>query len=139
MNKILYNKRFLSAAFLAVVIFMLLFLALQPLKDNSQLGLWAWRWLKQMGVNISLPVLRTVIHIPEYFMIGTAVFLYGRVRDWNLWKLLLVAIGIGVAEETFKYFLPLRDFDWPDIGMDAIGVCLAVWEGHVTERWLKRE
>ena len=134
MKQVLCNKRFLTAAFLAAVILMLVYLALQPQKENSQLGLWAWRWLRGMGVKISLPMLRTVIHIPEYFIVGTAVFLYGRVRDWSLPKILLVVIGIGVAEESVKHFLPHRDFDLPDIAMDAIGACLATIVGHGLER-----
>jgi hypothetical protein len=62
------------------------------------------------------------------------VFLYGRVRDWSLPRILLVAIGIGVAEESVKHFLPHRDFDLPVIAMDAVGVCLASMFWHGVER-----
>ena len=130
-------RKVLTTLPLLVAILVLLYLALQPRHENHQLGLAAFNWLNQHGVHISLATLRILIHIPEYFLVGISVFLFGNERNWSFRKIALVTIGIGITEESIKHFLPYRDFDLEDIGMDIIGACIASLTGFTLQNLLK--
>lgn len=91
-----------------------------------QLSISTQKWLSTYGLDISLVDLRTAIHIPEYVLVGLAVFLFGMVRNWPLWKIFLVAFFISIVEETMKYYLPERDFDLTDLAVDCVGIGISL-------------
>lgn len=133
----LTTRKILTALPLLASILGLLFLALQPRHDNYQMGLTVFNWLNLHGIHIPLATLRILIHVPEYFLVGISVFIFGNERNWSILKIALVTIGIGITEECMKHFLPYRDFDIEDICMDSIGAGIASMMGYLLQSLMK--
>lgn len=65
---------------------------------------------------------RTLLHLPLYFLLGCAV-------EYSLshfWKAVGICSLVALADETLKIFLPTREFQAVDLGMDAIGFLIGI-------------
>lgn len=116
-------KKFISTVFLLFVLVILLFLAFQSATDSYKLSDQIMDWLGTR--NIKGSTFRTYVHIPGYLIIGLALLFFGKTHKLPLWIMIAIGLFLGFAEETLKGFVPTRDFDWMDIGMDAVGIAFA--------------
>lgn len=60
---------------------------------------------------------RSLLHLPLYFMLGLSTGLSLR----YLLKAVGICSVIAIADETFKIYLPTREFDLFDLSLDFIG------------------
>lgn len=65
---------------------------------------------------------RTLMHIPEYFLLGTAVAI-----AFDNKKLCMgICAAIGLLDELIKIWLPGREFDPVDLGFDILGAAAGI-------------
>ena len=65
---------------------------------------------------------RTLMHIPEYLLLGTAVAI-----AFDNKKLCMgICAAIGLLDELIKIWLPGREFDPVDLGFDIIGAAAGI-------------
>ncbi len=65
---------------------------------------------------------RTLMHIPEYFLLGTAVAI-----AFDNKKLCMgICAAIGLLDELIKIWLPGREFDPVDLCFDIIGAAAGI-------------
>ncbi len=65
---------------------------------------------------------RSLLHLPLYFMLGI-ITAFSFTRPWVS---VLVCSAVALADETFKIFLPTREFEIRDIALDAIGFLVGI-------------
>ncbi len=65
---------------------------------------------------------RSLLHLPLYFMLGIITAFSFR----RPWVSVLVCSAVALADETFKIFLPTREFEIRDIALDAIGFLVGI-------------
>lgn len=65
---------------------------------------------------------RSLLHIPLYFLLGFLT----QISVLNSNKALVFCSLVAFADESLKYFLPTREFEIKDLGIDAIGYILGV-------------
>ena len=111
----------------------LLFLTLQPPDETTELSGSFQRWLLSLWPEGQAPawgkdshLIRSFAHVPEFFILGCCFFVGFRFCTGRpvLWTI-LTCCGIGLLDEGLKYWLPTREFDMMDWGLDAVGVLLA--------------
>ena len=86
---------------------------------------------------------RIYAHFPGYLIIGLVLLFFGRIHQIKPWLMIIVGLLLGLGEESLKRFIPTRDFDWLDIGMDAIGILAAtliyLFTVLLHRRWIRGE
>lgn len=65
---------------------------------------------------------RSLLHLPLYFMLGIITAFSFR----RPWVSVLICSAVALADETFKIFLPTREFEIRDIALDAIGFLVGI-------------
>ena len=65
---------------------------------------------------------RSLLHLPLYFMLGI-ITAFSFTRPWVS---ALICSVVAIADETFKVFLPTREFEGRDIAFDAIGFLVGI-------------
>ncbi len=65
---------------------------------------------------------RTILHGPLYFLLGIVV----RICVKRFWPAVGICAAVGLADETIKIFLPTREFDIIDFGVDIIGFMIGI-------------
>ncbi len=65
---------------------------------------------------------RSLLHIPLYFVLGSVVCATLR----HARKSLAICTIVAIADETIKIFLPTREFEGRDIAIDAIGFVVGI-------------
>ena len=117
------TKRIISTILLCVVLTALLFLAFQSASDSYKLSdqIMNWTGIRDM----SRSDFRIYAHIPGYLIIGLVLLFFGKTHQIKPWLMIIAGLFLGLGEEVLKQFVPTRDFDWLDIGMDAIGISTA--------------
>ena len=74
--------------------------------------------------------LRSFAHFAGFFVLGSLVYAavrgtFTRLRHPSLLCMILCS-GIGVVDEIKKLPIPGRHLDWPDAGLNVLGVCFGV-------------
>ena len=119
------KKKLITGTMLVLVLFMVLFLALQEPKETTDLSNGVYKWFRKLGYNRTSGQFRSDVHLIEYFIVGFAVILFCRAMGWKPWIGLVAACLFGLLEETMKIFLPTREFGPADVLKDFIGVGIA--------------
>ena len=132
------RKTVVALVLLAALLGIMLFLTLQSRDGTREVSGWirqqlrayyrTWRntpqWVRETSV------LRSMLHIPEYFVLGAILYLLWRSLDRGILAAGLITVacaaGIGLAEEGLKLFLPTRHFDALDWLRDILGAAAAV-------------
>lgn len=65
---------------------------------------------------------RTFLHGPLYFLLGVVV----KSCVKRFWPAVGICATVGLADETVKIFLPTREFDIIDFGVDIIGFMIGI-------------
>ena len=65
---------------------------------------------------------RSLLHLPLYFMLGIITAFSFR----RPWVSVLICSVVALADETFKIFLPTREFEIRDIALDAVGFLVGI-------------
>lgn len=80
-------------------------------------------------------VLRKGAHIIEYFVL--TVLVWNALRHWHIWRVVslqlatVIALIYAMIDEYHQSFVLGRSGNWNDVGIDAIGIVLAlvvVWK-----------
>lgn len=103
----------------------ILYLTLQSPQQTTALSEKARIWLKNLGWEMASKELRSNVHIPVFFLLGLAVFLFGFVMDWKWYVALLLALCVALLDEGIKVFLPTREFDFIDLLKNFIGIAIS--------------
>jgi VanZ family protein len=75
---------------------------------------------------VDMPWFRTLLHLPEYFVLGLAVGLYGRGRRRALWTAAAFCAAFALLDESIKLLLPTREFGALDLCFDILASLAAV-------------
>lgn len=103
----------------------ILYLTFQSPEQTTRLSESARIWLKNHGWEMTPKQIRSCVHIPMFFLLGLAVFIFGHMMKWKWYVSLLMAISIGLLDEGIKVFLPTREFDFRDLFKDFSGIGIA--------------
>ena len=117
----------LSAFLLLVSAAAIVILTFQSKEQTGALSHTVWDWFRAHGFRGSEHEIRSWAHVPEYFIFGCTLTLFGLSRGWG--KLRIFAFGalFGLLDECVKIPLPFREFDFGDWTKDLIGVALAIF------------
>ena len=124
----------------------LLYLTLQPPGDTMAVSRLIQGGLKSLFEFIGMETpawvrdthtLRSVAHIPEYLILGCALYVAFRAVAGHpaLWTFGTGGL-IGLLDEGMKYLLPTRHFELRDWGLDWVGLLMAVL--MIGTGWLAR-
>ena len=73
---------------------------------------------------------RKIAHATEFFLLTMGLFLWLDCRGWTIWKHLwiagCIAVGYAVSDEFHQLFVPGRAGRIGDVGVDSIGVLMAL-------------
>ena len=73
---------------------------------------------------------RKIAHATEFFLLTMGLFLWLDCRGWTIWKHLwiagCIAVGYAVSDEFHQLFVPGRAGRIGDVGVDSIGVLVAL-------------
>ena len=119
-----------------IAIALLSYLTLQSPQETIQASGTIQRWLiflfeKLPGGEapawvLDMHTVRSLAHIPEYFLLGCALFVgfksvSTRAGFWSI----LAGGAIGMLDEVLKAVLPTRHFELRDWGLDLAGLAIA--------------
>lgn len=65
---------------------------------------------------------RSLLHLPLYFILGIVAGAALR----KFWKAFSICAVIAASDETLKIFLPTREFQAIDVGMDIVGAIVGI-------------
>ncbi|MCX6219068.1 hypothetical protein [Spirosoma sp.] len=105
-----------------IVVFLFSWLPQPRLELSNYLPIWVTKWADD-DANMNI---RTAI--PFIFLGGlSAIWLVSTNRTWPMWLAAwLGLVGIVTLAEAGQLLLPLRHFDWGDIGWGAAGAAAGI-------------
>ena len=130
-------KRVLPWLPAVIALCLIFYLTLQSPQETTELSGTFHRWLLSLFPKGKAPdwlkdehLIRSMAHIPEYFILGCCFYFGFRSLPYSKTKVCLSTIavsgGIGLADEVLKACLPTRHFEARDFGLDLVGAVLAV-------------
>lgn len=122
------NKRpvkIICGIFVIAMIVGIMYLTFQTPEQTTNLSETVRIWLKNLGWEMTPKEIRSNAHIPLFFFLGFAVFLFGYVIGWKWYLSLFVALGVAFFDEGLKMILPTREFEFFDLIKDYIGIVIA--------------
>lgn len=129
----------LSVVFLVLAIGMVVFFTFQDRVASFELTEKIRIWLSDHNVELRYETLRTNAHLVEYFILGLALAIYAKSKNFKFWIPMVVGCGIGVLDESIKILLPGREFGNGDLVRDIIGVGAAIVFVKVWNSVFRRE
>ncbi len=104
------------------VILIIAFLTFQDKNNTESLSNSIRDWLYSIGINISGKQLRSNAHIVEYCLLGIALSEYGTISNKNFGWIITVGFCLGLIDETIRFLIPTREFEFIDLMKDWAGV-----------------
>jgi len=117
------NKKYIAGLFALAVFSAVLFLTFQGPQETTSLSESVRTWIGYKGDSVHF---RSDVHYIEYFIVGVASIVLAWTLGWRLWVGAIIACGFGLLDETFKIFLPTREFSGIDLIKDVIGIAVAL-------------
>ena len=130
------SKRLLYGTISIIVIACVFFLTFQSKKQTELLSDSVYEWLVSIGIRIDN--IRSLVHVPMYYIVGLAITLFGKSSKWNTRMILMASFFIAFMDEMVKAFLPTREFDVMDLMLDCLGILFALMTVNVVTRIQKR-
>ncbi len=118
-------KKIIASVLLILALVSVLFLALQGPAETNALSDRVRQLFVKLGYKGTNHQFRSDFHLIEYFVVGIASILFCQAMGWKIWVGVVMAVVIGLLEETMKIFLPTREFGTVDLVKDCIGAVLA--------------
>lgn len=82
--------------------------------------------------------LRKLAHFSEFTCLGALwCWLVGMYSGRNLWKPLVLGLGVACVDECIQIFVPGRGPRVTDVGIDFLGVCLGAYILYRVSAWLQ--
>ena len=78
---------------------------------------------------------RKYAHTAEFFLLGIACALLFRRSKHGFWKALLFCAVISLTDQSLKFLVPGREFDFTDFPYDAIGYVTAALLARILSRF----
>lgn len=110
----------------------ILYLTFQTPEQTTKLSETVRIWLKNHGWEMTSKQIRSNVHIPMYFLLGLALFIFARIMKWKWYVSFLVAMGIALLDECIKVLIPTREFEVIDLINDFVGIALT---GLISQIW----
>ena len=135
-------KKIAASVLLLLVLASVLFLTLQGPVETNDLSNRVRKIFKNLGYKGTNQQFRSDFHLIEYFIVGLASILFCRTMGWKIWVGAMLAVVVGLLEETLKIFLPTREFGKIDLIKDCIGALIAaviVYTGVSVKRLVWRK
>jgi VanZ family protein len=136
------KKILLSWLPVGVMLIVIFALTLQSPSGTSRLSQWVQDFLLSLFDEGQAPVwvynmhwVRSFAHIPLYFTLSLAFYVAFRASAGNmsLIKTAMLAVLssslVGLFDEFIKIFLPMREFDFVDWGIDVLASVIGVGMG----------
>ena len=103
------------------IVLLIVFLTLQNPQETTRLSGTVQQWLKKIGIHVPSVTLRHLAHIPLYLVLGVTLAIAFRSGF-----VFLPAVLIALGDELLKHFLPTREFDWLDLGLDLVSLAAGI-------------
>ena len=116
------TSKYICGILVIAMITGILYLTFQTPEQTTALSERVRLLLKNMGWEMTSKEIRSNVHIPLFFFLGIAVFIYGHTMKWKWYVSLMFAIGVALIDEGIKIIIPTREFDVKDLAKDFIGI-----------------
>ena len=101
------------------------YLTFQSPKQTTALSESVRLWLSTHGWEMTPKQIRSNAHIPVFFLLGMAFFIFGRAMQWKWFVSFILASFLALLDEGIKMILPTREFDFVDLSKDFVGIGVA--------------
>ncbi len=121
-----HGKKTIYGILVLIVILGIFFLTFQSAESSAALSESFNHFLADHGVKLSSKEVRSLAHIPEYFIFGLCLAVFGNNNGWKTWSVTLIGCTLGLVDETIKAILPWKHFEITDWFRDICGLLIAV-------------